>query len=341
MQARVLTDDGERSERFDATQGLGQGWVLSPLLCNMFFARVLHVVLVPFSEDEGIVQNLVDLDDDGADRVEEMLTFVRRALWGMLYADNEGIVSRSAEELAKMTTVIVTVFEAAGLMVPGKKKRREAMMLQTRDLPPRALPFVIEAAGQRYQQTIQLLYLGGVIHEDADLMVEIKRQVQLMRACYKWFGPDLYHMTNARLSLKVPPAEGQGGRDPVAQVCPVDPRRDSLRRAPKGAPRSPSASPWLSESCGPRQPFSLVPQALKNTEIKIIETIIWKQHLFFAGAMVWRNKGRCPSRMVFAHIIGGENPALATEQLAQDPDRRPRRFSTNQRFRYGRFLTTA
>ena len=35
----------------------------------------------------------------------------------MLYADVAGIVSKSAEGLAKMMTVIVTVFEAAGLTV--------------------------------------------------------------------------------------------------------------------------------------------------------------------------------------------------------------------------------
>ena len=41
------------------------------------------------------------------------------------------------------------------------------------------------------------------MREDADLMVEIKRWVGLMRACYKRFGPELYDMTTTRLSLKV------------------------------------------------------------------------------------------------------------------------------------------
>ena len=39
----------------------------------------------------------------------------------MLYAGDAGIVSKSAEGLAKMMTVIVTVFEAAGLTVSEKK----------------------------------------------------------------------------------------------------------------------------------------------------------------------------------------------------------------------------
>ena len=166
----------------------------------MSFAATLHVVLVRLSEGEGILQNLVHLDDDRAGRVEEPLICVRRAVWGMRYADDAGIVSTSAERFAKMTAVIVAVFEAAGLAV--SKKKTENMLLQRRDLAPRAPPFVIEAAGQRDKQTVQFLYLGGVIDEDADLMVEVKRRVRLMRACYKQFGPELCGMTTARLSLK-------------------------------------------------------------------------------------------------------------------------------------------
>ena len=38
-------------------------------------------------------------------------------MWGMLYADDAGIVSRSPEGLEKMMTVIVTVCAAFGLTV--------------------------------------------------------------------------------------------------------------------------------------------------------------------------------------------------------------------------------
>ncbi|MEP5351923.1 MAG: reverse transcriptase domain-containing protein, partial [Luteolibacter sp.] len=172
MRARVRTDDGEHSEWFDVTQGLRQGCVLSPLLFNVFFAAALHVVLVRFSHDEAIVGDLVQLSDAGVAGTEEQepLACVRRAVWGMLYADDAGIVSKSAEGLAKMMTVIVTVFEAAGLTVSEKKT--ETMLLQTPDQKTLAPPLVIEAAGQRYKQTAQFLYLGGIIHENADLSLE-------------------------------------------------------------------------------------------------------------------------------------------------------------------------
>ena len=63
--------------------------------------------------------------------------------------------------------VIATVFKAAGLAVSEKKT--ETMLLRTSDQIALAPPLVIEAAGQRYKQTAQFLYLSGIIHGNADL----------------------------------------------------------------------------------------------------------------------------------------------------------------------------
>ena len=79
----------------------------------------------------------------------------------ILCADDAGIVSKSAEGRAKMMTVIVTVFEAAGLTVSEKKT--ETMLLRTPNQATRTSPLVVGAAGQRYMQTMQLLYLGGLV----------------------------------------------------------------------------------------------------------------------------------------------------------------------------------
>ena len=101
-----------------------------------------------------------------------------------------------------MMTVLVTVFEAADLTVSGNKT--ETMLLRTPDQTTLAPPLVIEAAGQRYEQTTQFLYLsGGFPHETADLSLEIDRRIRLMRACLKRLGPELDAKTTAPLSLKV------------------------------------------------------------------------------------------------------------------------------------------
>ena len=119
----------------------------------------------------------------------------------MSYADDAGIVSRSAEGLANMMTVIVTVFEAAGLTVLERKT--ETMLLRTPGQTSLAPPLVIEAAGKRYRQTNQSLYPNGVIYESAGLSFEIERRIRLMWACFKRIGPEFYDRTTAPLSLKV------------------------------------------------------------------------------------------------------------------------------------------
>ena len=85
-----------------------------------------------------------DLEENAAGLSSDSLACVRRAVWGMLYADDAGIVSKSAEGLAKMMTVIVTFFEAAGLTV---SKKTETILLGTPDQAPCTSPLVLEAAG--------------------------------------------------------------------------------------------------------------------------------------------------------------------------------------------------
>ena len=128
MRARVQLDDGDFSAWFNVCQGLRQGCVLSPLLFNIFFAAVIIVVLQRFAEDPLIVSDLVYLDDapkgeDGRPRKEGTLEMVRRAVWGMLYADDAGVVSTSPRGLTRMMGVIVVTCQEFGLTVSEKKPR--------------------------------------------------------------------------------------------------------------------------------------------------------------------------------------------------------------------------
>ena len=123
------------------------------------------------------------------------------AVWGMLYVDDAGIVSKSTEGLAKMMTVMVAVFDAAGLTLYEQKT--ETMILQTLDQAPCTSPLVVEAAGQRCRQTTQFLCLGGLIDASADIMREIKRWVQLAWACYSRFVRELYDMEAVPFALKL------------------------------------------------------------------------------------------------------------------------------------------
>ena len=128
MRARVQLDDGDFSAWFNVCQGLRQGCGLSPLLFNILFAAVIIVVLQRFAEDPLIVS---DLDapkcEDGRPRKEGTLEMARRAVWGMLYADDAGVVSTSPRGLTRMMGVIVVTCQEFGLTVSEKKT--EAMHL--------------------------------------------------------------------------------------------------------------------------------------------------------------------------------------------------------------------
>ena len=135
----------------------------------------------------------------------ERMDRVRKAVWGMLYADDAGVVSGSPEGLAKVMTVIVTVFEAAGLTVSEKKilvKKMETMLFRTPHQESHQEPYVVEAADQSYKQTNQFTYLGGVVDENANITPEIERRIRFSWACFKRYSRQLYDRPTAHCSSK-------------------------------------------------------------------------------------------------------------------------------------------
>ena len=127
MKACVRSSDGTCSKPFEVNKGLRQGFVLSPLLFNIFIAAVLNVVLLKFSEDAYILAELVLIQEQPREtRPKSPIDGVHRAVWGMLYADDACIVSRSPRALAKIMEVIVHVCDAS-LTVSEKKTESMCM----------------------------------------------------------------------------------------------------------------------------------------------------------------------------------------------------------------------
>lgn len=211
MRARVRMDDGELSEWFLVTQGLRQGCVLSSLLFNIFFAAAVEVIIARFSEDKVILEDLVYLQEDTAATAEKKtpLERVEAAVWGMLYADDAGVVSRSAEGLARMMTVVVEVFAEFGLTVSEKKTETLVMKLPIKRAkegepqPPPPPPLAVEAAGQRYSQTTEFRNLGGFINEDDELKRQINHRGRAAWGCVRRYGPELFDRPGAPQRLKV------------------------------------------------------------------------------------------------------------------------------------------
>ena len=103
----------------------------------------------------------------------------------MLCADDAGIMSKSAKDLARMMTAVVTVFEAAGLTVSETKTETVLLYTPNQVLPTSSL--VVETAGQSYMHTMQFLHFGDLIDAKADIMLEIKRRIRLAWVCYGRF----------------------------------------------------------------------------------------------------------------------------------------------------------
>ena len=118
---------------FVVEQGLWQGCVLAPRLFNIFFTAVLRVAEKRFTAGAVIMDSKVQLlrekEEGGkkegrarAGRVDgQKKEEAAQTLWGMLYADDAGFVSRSSEGLGTMMTVIVTACAAFGLTVSEAK----------------------------------------------------------------------------------------------------------------------------------------------------------------------------------------------------------------------------
>ena len=152
-----------------------------------------------FNEEPAILAELVHLKEPPTSMgPEPAMDYVRRAVWGMLYADDTCIVSRSPQGLAKMMEVIVEVCQAFALTVSAKKSETMCMP------PPRTSRTMVrlEAAGQIYKQVQSFTYLGGAVTETPDMSVEIARRT---RACWmriRRYSRELYGQPKVALSLK-------------------------------------------------------------------------------------------------------------------------------------------
>ena len=181
-------------------QGLRKGCVLSPLLFNIFFAAMLNVVLQRFSEDPAILAKLVHLKKLSTSiGPEPAMDYVRRAVWGMLYADDAFIVSRSPQGLANIMEVIAEVCRAFALTVSAKNT-------DTMCMPPPRTPRTmvrVEVAGQIYKQVKSLTYLWDAFTETPDMSVEIARRTRACWMLIRRYLHELYDQPKVALSLKI------------------------------------------------------------------------------------------------------------------------------------------
>ncbi|CAB1113911.1 unnamed protein product [Ectocarpus sp. CCAP 1310/34] len=308
MRARVRTDDGELSDWFPVTQGLRQGCSMSPLLFNVFFAAPLEIIVTRFSQDEVIVRDLVYLKEEER-RGGGLLDRVRRAVWGMLYADDAGVVSKSADGLARMMTIIVEVFREFGLTVSERKTETLVMRVKERQRPPPPPPPVltIEAAGQRYAQTTEFRYLGGLINEQGDLTREINHRSKAAWACIRRYATELFDRPGAPFRLKARLLQAEAVAALLYGCMTWSPRRDHYRLLQTTHHRLLLRVIGYRRKGGTYRQLSYA-QALKRVGCQSVEATVRQRRLLFAGAVARQPDGRLPKRLMFGELVGGEDP---------------------------------
>ena len=194
MRACVRLDDRVWSRWFAVEQGLRQGCVLAPVLLNIFFAAVINVASTRFKAEKGIMDALVHLTKNrgagGRGEATAGESVLATSLWGMLYADDAGVISQSPEQLRKMMEVIVVVCTAFGLTVSEAKT--EIMCLRAKEMPESTAAFSVEAAGQVYNQTNEFVYLGENVSHNADLSIENDRRIRNAWCSFRKYLLELY-----------------------------------------------------------------------------------------------------------------------------------------------------
>ena len=281
-------------------QGLRQGCVLSPLLFNIFFPAVLNVVLQRFSEESAILAELMHLKEPSTSMgPEPVMDYVRRAVWGILYADDACIVSRSPQVLTKMMEVYVEVCRAFASTVSAKKT-------ETMCMPPSRTPRTmvrIEAAGQIYTQVQSFTYLGGAVTEYPDMSVEIARRT---RACWmriRRYSRELYGQPKVALSLKARMVKAEA-IEALLYGCSTW----TLRQEHYAKLRTVHHRVLLriigAQRKRPDHRMTSYNRALEITPCESIETTLRRGRLLWAGTLLQMSGGRLPKRIIFGNLQG-------------------------------------
>ena len=225
-------------------------------------------------------------------------------LWGMLYADDAGVVSQSPEQLREMMGVIVVVCAAFGLTV--SKAKTDIMSLRAKGMPESTATFSVEAAGQVYNQTNKFVYFGGNVNHNADLSIEVDRRIRNAWCSFRKYTLELYDRPSAPLELKIRMLRAEVLETILYGCVTWSPRAchyDTLRRA---------HNRFMTRCIGWRKQnradhsISYLDKLIK-TGSESIEATLRRRRILFAGfvARMEDEDTRLPKCVMFGDMVGG------------------------------------
>ena len=227
------------------------------------------------------------------------MDYVRRAVWGMLYANDACIVSRPPQGLAEIMEVIAEVCRAFTLTIPAKKTENVCMLSPR---TPRTMVRV-EAAGQLYKQMQSFTYLGGAVTGTQDTSVEIARRT---RACWmriRRYLRELYNQPKAALSLKTRMVKAEA-IEALLYGCSMW----TLRQKHYSKLRTLHHRVLLriigAQRKKPGHRMTSYNRAFEITRCESMETTLRTRGLSWVETLIRMSGGRLPKRIVFGNLEG-------------------------------------
>ena len=280
--------------------------VFAPLLFNICFAAVINVASTRFKADKGTMDALVHLRKKrgagGRGEATAGELVLATPLWGMLNADDVGVVPQSPDQLRKMMGVIVVVCAAFGLIISEDKT--EVVCLRAKGMPESTATFSVEAAGQVYNQTNEFVYLGGNVNHNAELSIEVDRHIRNAWRSFRKYTLELYDRPSAPLELKIRMLRAEVLETMLYGCVTWSPRArhyDTLRQAHHG---------FLTRCIGWRKhnradhPITYLGTLIK-TGSESIEATLRRRRILFAGFVACMEDTRLPKCVIFGEMVGG------------------------------------
>ena len=155
-----------------------------------------------------------------------------------------------------------------------------------------------------YNQTNEFVYLGGNVHHNADLSIEVDRRIRNARCRFRKYTLQLYDRPSAPLELKIRMLRAEVLETMLYDCVTWSPRAchyDTLRRAHHRL---------LTRCVGWRKynradhPISYL-DTLVKTGSESIEATLRRRRILFAGFVARMEDTRLPKCVMFGEMVGG------------------------------------
>ena len=165
---------------------------------------------------------------------------------------------------------------------------------------------------QQYHQIHQVVYLGGLITEDADIKRVINRRTKLAWECFREFSTELFNRPSAPLRLKARLLKAEAMEALLYECMTWAPRNAHYRQLRTTHHKLLLRVIGYRRVQGTYRNMSYA-KSLKKTGSQSVEATICQRRLRFAGALARQGDKRLPKRLLFAERLeGGENRAPAS-----------------------------